>query len=653
MDIDTFLNNVQHEQRLVRSKGLESLKAVLEKGEMDEAFWTSLKAGTQSMLASMHPISVLGGFLTATMIAPYCSKHDSFLEDVQNACILHLEHPEGRVRQAIGDCLETLCKIEGIQVYAFLKDALRNSIERNFERDSEDTSSKIEEDPLDSLLETTYRVTKPGFGEMRHGTEGWKALETSYRSLLKIIQGTGEDFYPFLTPDLWSLAYRGIKHMNRFVREISFFTIGAMVEIMQNEDAVHEAEAIVTVLSKGLQDDWSQVRYAASIATRTFMTEKANVLCKEKLFPNILPQMCLNRYYVADGVRLYSQETWKRVVGDNGRDFVAQFAPSFVEYYTKQCGANNHAVREAACSCIAELMTKIDKTAVENHVKRLIQALVNCFKDASWPVRDAACCAVGRCVRSFPEASRPALDELYALWLAHLADNIATVRENSAIALGDAIRAYGQEALDRILPEIRRTILEAQNQESDSVMFSGLQNVTQFGVAKARDDSDEAHTDQTMFSCGSLAPKLARGGGCMDHGFKRPKQPWEVSDGAVYFVRELSDVHSASVAEFMPSLVTLLNLSGFVHAHNLHETIWKSIPVIARSLGKRPFKAFLEDLLDPLFRSLQSGHGLEEAAAMGTMMFFSQFLGDSIFRGRLNEKQLQIYDSLKEPHAFR
>ena len=44
-----------------------------------------------------------------------------------------------------------------------------------------------------------------------------------------------------------------------------------------------------------------------------------------------------------------------------------------------------------------------------------------------------------------------------------------------------------------------------------------------------------------MYSCGSLAPKLKRGGGCMDHGFTRAQEPWEMTDGAIYLLRELSD----------------------------------------------------------------------------------------------------------------
>ena len=47
-----------------------------------------------------------------------------------------------------------------------------------------------------------------------------------------------------------------------------------------------------------------------------------------------------------------------------------------------------------------------------------------------------------------------------------------------------------------------------------------------------------------MFSCGSLAPKLTRGGGCMDHGFTRDKELWEMSDGTIFLLREISRVEN-------------------------------------------------------------------------------------------------------------
>ena len=84
------------------------------------------------------------------------------------------------------------------------------------------------------------------------------------------------------------------------------------------EDAAKEGVKlvyeIVELLSVGLSDNWSQVRYAASLATRCFLL-KCPVESRAAHYKLLLPRMCLNRYYVAEGVRIYSQETWKLVLG--------------------------------------------------------------------------------------------------------------------------------------------------------------------------------------------------------------------------------------------------------------------------------------------------------------------------------------------------
>ena len=66
-----------------------------------------------------------------------------------------------------------------------------------------------------------------------------------------------------------------------------------------------------------------------------------------------------HRYYVAEGVRLYSQESWRIVTDNRGVELVGQYIKNVVDFYISQSQAANHAVREAACSCIAELGTKV------------------------------------------------------------------------------------------------------------------------------------------------------------------------------------------------------------------------------------------------------------------------------------------------------
>lgn len=55
---------------------------------------------------------------------------------------------------------------------------------------------------------------------------------------------------------------------------------------------------------------------------------------------------CLNRYYGADGLRLYSQETWQLVMGSTGREEVAKCVDVVLDYYIAQSAAENHLVKE-------------------------------------------------------------------------------------------------------------------------------------------------------------------------------------------------------------------------------------------------------------------------------------------------------------------
>ena len=42
--------------------------------------------------------------------------------------------------------------------------------------------------------------------------------------------------------------------------------------------------------------------------------------------------------------------------------------------------------------CISELVRKVDADAVRPSVPSLLEGLLVCFRDQSWPVRQAACC---------------------------------------------------------------------------------------------------------------------------------------------------------------------------------------------------------------------------------------------------------------------
>ena len=173
--------------------------------------------------------------------------------------------------------------------------------------------------------------------------------------------------------------------------------------------------------------------------------------------------MCLNRYYVAEGVKIYSIETWKFVHGAEGKNIICKYAEEVCKFYILQSTADNHAVREAACHCISELCTKVaqevDKAPFKPFVSPMISALLDCFKDESWPVRDCACIACGHFVSTFPEESASVIDELTSLWFGHLSDNIQSVREHSAQSIIEVVK-HADMYKEQLTNKIKSTVIE-------------------------------------------------------------------------------------------------------------------------------------------------------------------------------------------------
>ena len=46
--------------------------------------------------------------------------------------------------------------------------------------------------------------------------------------------------------------------------------------------------------------------------------------CSAVLISCVLTWLCVCRYYVAEGVRIYNQETWRQVMAGGGRQLVEQ-----------------------------------------------------------------------------------------------------------------------------------------------------------------------------------------------------------------------------------------------------------------------------------------------------------------------------------------
>ena len=98
---------------------------------------------------------------------------------------------------------------------------------------------------------------KPGTGELRHGTEGWKALETSFKALQYILEALGEEFRDRITPELLGLVYNALYHPNRFVRETGLFVLRGVVCTLGQEGVKQLGTEVAEKLRYGMSDNWS------------------------------------------------------------------------------------------------------------------------------------------------------------------------------------------------------------------------------------------------------------------------------------------------------------------------------------------------------------------------------------------------------------
>lgn len=585
----------------------------------------------------------------------------------------HLEHREPRVRTLVAKAIGAYCKVR-------FDDA------ENKERISEMQSRLIQSihEHIASGRDDRGKFSKSSEGAL-DDTTGWRALETNWLALASLISSLSGKYlaeFGINAQVLQDCEFSSINHVNRHVRAASMACMEQMIRavsatmtenldgsqlvsslLLDTSSSVSLRQSTVAILRAGLADNWSQVRMASSVLCRELLvTLEQQGSPMDDLYPVLLPRMCLNRFYLAQGVKLYSHETWKLVFKSSALPHIAQHLPAVCRYYVKMADADNHAVREAACQAIAEVAVRFSenetyKLILTDQIDLLLKALLMCFHDESWPVRDEACLACGIICKAYPEECRSELKTLWERWTEQLTDQIWSVREDAAVALGSALEAYGVEFLDKIRDLIQKILPSAKDQPAMSRE-----------EYKAHINNIEAHTDSTLYSCGSLAPKLRKGGagriGCMSCDVDRTKAPWEATDGCIYLIRELCRICSPPVDGSSPinddillsddeltklckELADVCRVQHFPQSDELRTTLWRCLPNMAFCIGKERFKRhYLEIFMDLLFSNLESrtASQLSMHAAGQCAEDLSNLVGVSIFRGRLEDYQLEVFD---------
>ena len=604
----------------------------------------------------------------------------------------HLEHSEPRIRTLVAKAVAVYARddqdaetyltplVQGLQTQ------LTESIRQHILQGRDTSNPQHSKDSTGALDDTT----------------GWRALETNWQTLAALVTARGSRVFAAKDDEgsiatwnqlLLDAQYSAVTHVNRHVRAASMAFLEQCVHAVAADYATHGNKLTTTtdplhkclaaVLKTGLADNWSQVRMAASVLVRVlFVTVQEQEQVQENqphplapLFPTLLPRMCLNRFYLAQGVKLYSHETWRLVMQTHGMARVVQHLPAVTRYYVQAADADNHVVREAACQAMAELavrLTVVPEYAAQllPHVPTLLQALLMCFYDESWPVRDEACLATALLCKSFPDACRPELPTLWERWSEQLTDQIWSVRQDAAVALGDALEAFP----DELWPKVQKLL-------TDLLPSAREQPAMTREAYKQHQNDINAHSNSTLYSCGSLAPKLSKKSGagrigCSSCGVDRDKAPWEATDGCLYLIRELvlrcetvdgnqpegavpplAKLHLADDDYFVPlmqQVVDICRVKHFPQSDDLRATLWRQLPVMAEAWGKEKFKKkylhiFTELLMDHL--DMRTATPLSKHAAGQCADLLANLVGRGIFRGRLEDWQQDIFDRAMRERA--
>lgn len=579
----------------------------------------------------------------------------TFISSLQNAAGELVSHTEARVREGASELIGELALTDGSSTWRVLQPKLLQRADANFALDEQQRvaeASRIAARDVDNAAGTAKQSRN-----LIHETEGWRGLETTLLALAALTRGCGSQTAASLT-GLLDCVERSRPHPNRFVREAGLRLVdaAAFATIVTKTTAIptpvttgetnggspggisevaRVAHKVLPSLIDGLQDNWSQVRFAASVATRTILAAMINAE-REPLYEHLVPRMCLNRHYVAEGVRNYSHETWRLIFPDGtGRQWLVRLLPTVVKFFESQTRADNHAVREASCQSLGEIAVRLDKATVAPVSGRIALALLDGFKDESWPVRDHACTALADVIQAYAvnvEACG-ALTDMRSLFIRHLSDNITSVRVNCAegfvracLAFPDDHHIMGlQNVVDVIYEHLdaidkqEEDIVDHKHDESDDTPSRVVD--TQYGsstklASDARHNiTDAAHTDQTMYSCGSLAPKLRRGGGCSDHGFVRPREMWEVAEGGILLWRALVSTENRTAA-----VTNVVN---------------EVFPVVARTIVKgarkrfRHRSKFLSSTLGAVSLAIGSGVSVLDGAATDMAMAIKMAVDDT------------------------
>jgi hypothetical protein len=519
-----------------------------------------------------------------------------------------LSHPDARVRSALSDALVQLSRRD--------VNAVRGLLQRRVQSDA--AAGTVESW---RALACALAVLKRAMTSV-HGT-----VE---RSSVVAVDADTDDDVALLTRVLPPT----LTHPNRFVREPAFHLLATVLDRL----CVLDTSTVLVVgdaVARGLNDEWSEVLFGASVAVRALLTHPslvaADAAVRSAVLDAVIPAMCMNRHNTVEGVRSWSQNTWRSALGGVGQAEAMQRLPAIVTHLEVMSRSNNDAMRDSAGACVAEAVRPLAELPGDNDdlavhlVPRLVQIVKNLLTDASWWVRSTACVACGDLLsvaaRHLDESQRNAL---LSLLESLTYDNLVSVRERSAEALAAAVVGCGADVVRvRIGALIDANLERAFNETVHRhVMVPVPESRARVLQPKNLAHLSEvaSHSDNIMLGCCAHVPTNAQES-------MRPATHWEYSDGCVLLLREFARLwpdDARFATDWLPTLMRLATLSDL---RLFVENIWKALPPIADAVGGECARTAIMPHVWPAYVASRELSPLVKSTATAAVRSVAQLIG--------------------------
>ena len=316
---------------------------------------------------------------------------------------------------------------------------------------------------------------------------------------------------------------------------------------------------------------------------------------KIDIWQHLLPGLCLNRFYVADGVNTIAIEIWFKFINTiGGKKLISYYINDIIDYYIVMSKASNHMVSEAALLGINELLLRINKKYILPKINNIFGNIIICLNSDSWPVVDSATICSGNLIRNYAKKCEKKLLFFFGSWTSSSRSTIWSVRENSSIAFCDALKTTDLDIkliiLNFITNYLDKNLLSAKNEDVFGVKKSQFIPMNMMKMMKINEkknlqntknnpnDISHGNNDENIETIyNGKKQKNGFWGCCLDCLEVRRCSFWEISDGCIYLIRELASTHPEVALNYLPKIYELLKLEHFKNFQKLHTTIFNQV----------------------------------------------------------------------------